>query len=117
LNILNEDELLASGSNTKIILLGTLLKAERITKSKKGNQWTVMQLGFVSKKQTLTIQVDEQKGAWLLETLPKLSPYQDALMTLGSLKSDYEKAGLEDFELFWDNKPISQLYKIGLLRV
>ena len=117
LNILNEDELLASGSNTKIIFLGTLLKAERITKSKKGNQWTVMQLTFLSKKQSLTIQVDEQKGGWLLEILPKLSPYQDSLMTLGALKSDYEKTGLDDFELFWDNKPVSQLYKVGLLRV
>jgi hypothetical protein len=39
------------------------------------------------------------------------------LMTLGELKSDFEKTGLEDFELFWDNKPVSQLYKVGLLRV
>jgi hypothetical protein len=117
LNILNEDELPSSSSNTKIIFLGTLLKTERIVKSKKGNQWTVMQLSFVSKKQTLAIQVDEQKGEWLLETLPKLSPYQDSLMTLGTLKSDYEKAGLENFELFWDNKPVSQLFKVGLLRV
>jgi hypothetical protein len=38
-------------------------------------------------------------------------------MTLGELKSDFENAGLEDFELFWDNKPVSQLYKVGMLRV
>jgi hypothetical protein len=117
LNILNEDELPSSATNTKIIFLGTLLKSERITKSKKGNQWTVMQLDFLSKKQKLSIQVDEQKGVWLLEILPKLYPNNQSLMTLGDLKSDYEKAGLDDFELFLDNKPVSQLYKVGLLRV
>ncbi|MBU6158502.1 MAG: radical SAM protein [Bacteroidetes bacterium] len=117
LNILNEDELPPSGSNTKVIFLGSLLKSQIITKSKKGNQWTVMQLDFVSKKQTLSIQVDEQKGIWLSAILPKISPFNDRLMTLRDLKSDYEKAGLEDFELFWDNKPVSQLYKVGLLRV
>ena len=25
--------------------------------------------------------------------------------------------GLEDFELFWDNKPINTLYKFGLLEL
>jgi hypothetical protein len=72
---------------------------------------------FLSKKESLTIQVDEQKGNWLLSVLPRLSIYQESLMTLGELKSDFEKTGLEDFELFWDNKPVSQLYKVGLLRV
>jgi hypothetical protein len=27
----------------------------------------------------------------------------------------YNAAGLEDFELFWDNKPVNTLYKAGLL--
>ena len=34
-----------------------------------------------------------------------------------SKKEDYEKSGLEDFELFWDNKPVNTLYKAGLLRL
>ena len=28
---------------------------------------------------------------------------------------NYEAAGLEDFELFWDNKPVNTLHKFGLL--
>jgi len=38
-------------------------------------------------------------------------------LTLPQVKANYEAAGLEDFELFWDNKPVSGLYKVGLLRV
>ena len=29
----------------------------------------------------------------------------------------FEAAGLEDFELFWDNKPVNGLQKFGLLRL
>ena len=28
-----------------------------------------------------------------------------------------EKAGFDDFELFWDNKPVNTLYKAGLLQL
>jgi radical SAM superfamily enzyme YgiQ (UPF0313 family) len=117
LKIINEDELPAFNPNAKVIFFGTLMDYERFTKSKKGNQWTVMQLSFVSKRETMTIQVDEEKGKWLISVLPKLMMNQNNLLTLGELKNDYENSGLEDFELFWDNKPVSQLYKVGLLRV
>jgi hypothetical protein len=30
---------------------------------------------------------------------------------------NYKAAGLEDFELFWDNKPINTLSKVGLLQL
>jgi hypothetical protein len=33
------------------------------------------------------------------------------------IKDDYEQQVLEDFELFWDNKPVSTLYKAGLLKL
>jgi hypothetical protein len=29
----------------------------------------------------------------------------------------YEAAGLEDFELFWDNKPMNGMAKMGLLKI
>jgi radical SAM superfamily enzyme YgiQ (UPF0313 family) len=117
LQIIGEDELPSFQSNAKIIFLGKLMHAEVLTKSKKGNQWTVMELTFLSKNNKLTIQVDEQKGKWLLQMFDTLSISSNPLMTLGELKTSYEDAGLEDFELFWDNKPLSQLYKAGLLRI
>jgi hypothetical protein len=33
------------------------------------------------------------------------------------VKTDYEATGLDDFELFWDNKPVNTLYKLGLLHL
>lgn len=117
LNIIVEDELPTFNPNTKVIFLGTLMDYERVTKSKKGKQWTVMQLSFISKRETMTIQVDEEKGKWLVSVLPKLMMNQNKLLTQSEIKTDYENSGLEDFELFWDNKPVSQLYKVGLLRI
>jgi hypothetical protein len=38
-------------------------------------------------------------------------------MPLADIKADYTAAGLEDFDLFWDNKPINSLHKVGLLRI
>ena len=38
-------------------------------------------------------------------------------MTLQEVKEDYEQNDWDDFELFWDNKPVSNLYKAGLLRL
>ena len=33
------------------------------------------------------------------------------------VKENYEANNLADFELFWDNKPVSTLNKAGLLRL
>jgi hypothetical protein len=30
---------------------------------------------------------------------------------------DYAEQGLEDFDLFWFNKPMSQLYRFGLIAI
>jgi hypothetical protein len=38
-------------------------------------------------------------------------------MPLADIKTNYVAAGLEDFDLFWDNKPINTLHKAGLLRI
>ena len=84
---------------------------------KKGAQWEVMSITFQTKQTTYTISVEPLKGAWLLALLPKLSIDQFKQLTLAQVKADYEATGLEDFELFWDNKPVSGLYKVGLLRL
>jgi len=49
--------------------------------------------------------------------LTKISVSNNKTWTLQEVKEDYENAGLEDFELFWDNKPINTLYKFGLLQL
>jgi hypothetical protein len=107
----------APGANSKLLWLGKQPKAEVIQKSKKGAQWEVMNLTFQTKQAAFSISVEPVKGAWLLRLLPKLHVSNPVVLTLQQVKADYEQEGLEDFELFWDNKPVNTLYKAGLLQV
>jgi hypothetical protein len=49
--------------------------------------------------------------------LEKLSVNNIKMYTLQQVKESFETAGLGDFELFWDNKPVNTLYKAGLLQL
>ena len=112
-----ESEYISAKANSKVVWLGKIPKTETFTKSKKGAQWEVMALTFQTKKAAHTINVDPEKGAWLGNLLPKLHVSNPTTLTLQQIKADYEAAGLEDFELFWDNKPVNTLYKAGLLHL
>lgn len=112
-----EEPELQGSPNSKIIWLGKMPATEIIRKSKKGASWEVMSLLFQTQKGPLSISVDPPKGEWLTGILPKLSVMNPQQMTWQQVKADYENAGLEDFELFWDNKPVNGLFKAGLLRV
>jgi radical SAM superfamily enzyme YgiQ (UPF0313 family) len=117
LKIICEEDLPNSKPTAKLIFLGTLLKTEIITRSKKGNSWEVMEITFASKKENSSIQVDKAKGEWLINILLQLSLKNEKMMTLQELKTDYEQRGFDDFELFWDNKPMSTLFRTGLIRI
>jgi len=105
-----------AASHTRVIWTGRPPQTEIVTKSKKGAQWEVMQLRFHTLAKIQTIMVAPAAGAWLAQLLPRCTPAQGGL-TLQEVKADYEAAGLEDFELFWDNKPVNTLYRAGLLQV
>lgn len=74
-------------------------------------------LTFETKKETINIKVDKEQGIWLAAMLDKLDIHNVKTFTLQEVKDDYASAGLEDFELFWDNKPVNTLYKAGLLQL
>jgi hypothetical protein len=112
-----EETATSFNSNTKVIWLGKQPRAEIITKSKKGAQWEVMVLSFPTKKGMHAINVAPEKGSWLLNLLPRLSITNPSLTSLQKIKADYEAAGFDDFELFWNNKPVNTLYRAGLLHV
>ncbi|MEO6252967.1 MAG: B12-binding domain-containing radical SAM protein [Ferruginibacter sp.] len=112
---IEEPELPNNNPNTKVLFLGNQPTTEKITKSKKGNQWEVLSLSFQTKKTTVNISVDAEKGNWLTNMLQTLSISNPKTLTLQDVKASYETAGLEDFELFWDNKPVNGLWKAGLL--
>lgn len=102
---------------SKVIFIGNMPTCNFITKSKKGNSWQVAQLIFETKTETVEISIDEEKAKWFLAILSKLCLNNIKIYTLQEVKDNYEQNGLEDFELFWDNKPINTLWKVGLLTI
>jgi hypothetical protein len=119
-NALADPEYIVANSN-KVIWLGVMPKYSIVQKSKKGSKWEEMMLSFENNKTTIHISLDPAKGSWLLSLLPQLSILDESNkgngMTLSAIKSHYTQAGLDGFELFWDNKPISSLHRVGLLCV
>ena len=74
-------------------------------------------LTFQTRREPLSISVGKEQGIWLAGMLEKLSDPAAAPLTLKDVEASYAAAGLEDFELFWDNKPVNTLYKAGLLQL
>jgi hypothetical protein len=104
-----------NAQNNKAIWMGIMPTASIVLKSKKGNRWEEMQLQFQTTKSNFAISVEPAKGEWLLQILVSLDIEKGAALTIAQIKENYTAAGLEGFELFWDNKPITSLYKAGLL--
>ena len=117
INALLNEEPLSFKPNAKIVWLGKAPRTEIITKTKKGNQWQQLSLDFETQKGTVNIKLNLAEGEWLVDMLDKLSVKKAKTYTLQEVKDNYEAAGLVDFELFWDNKPISGMNEIGLLRL
>ena len=115
--LLTEEAYVSTNPNTKIVWLGNTPKVETFTKSKKGNQWEICSLSFETKKETFQIKVNHSEGMWLATIIEQLSIKNNKSYTLQEIKDNYEAAGLNDFELFWDNKPVNTLYKVGLLQL
>ena len=116
-NVIQEVEYINYKPSTKIIFIGNLPTSEIVTKSKKGNQWEVMILQFQTKKEAIEISLPIEQGKWLLSILPKLAIHHIKQNSLQELMIDFEKFGLEDFDLFWYNKPMNSLFKVGLLHL
>jgi hypothetical protein len=114
-SILSVDELPEGKPTDKVVFLGRLPEISIETKSKKGSKWEVAVLRFETRTDSIEIKTERAQGEWLQGVLPSLQLSDKPPCTLSELKESYRSAGLEDFELFWDNKPVNQLYKAGLL--
>ncbi len=117
-NALLDPEQVQSKPNSKIVFIGQQPTITPFTKSKKGQQWEMATLTFHTKQAPVEIKLDLDAAKWLVKLLSTVSVNHEKIYTLQDVKTDYESAGLaDDFELFWDNKPINQLNKVGLLRL
>ena len=108
---------LSSSNHYKTIFIGTLPTTQLIQKSKKGNKWEEMQLQFQTSSNTFTISIDPKQADWFLDLLNNIAIEKSNGLILSEIKASYQAAGLDGFELFWDNKPISNLHKAGLLKL
>lgn len=112
-----EETELSAKPNAKIMFLGKPPLLEIVTKSKKGNTWEMASLTFFTKKESFNIKTDVLQGKWLSDLLKEIAGNNEKPLTLMQVKEKYDAVGLEDFELFWDNKPVNTLYKVGLLQL
>ena len=117
-NCLNTEEYLPMKPDTKWVWLGGKPQLNISTRTKKGNSWEVAELSFETPKETLVIRTDPAQGRWLADYLSRVTVINpERTFQTRDAEADYTTAGLEDFGLFWDNKPVNGLWKAGLLRV
>lgn len=103
--------------SSKVVWLGKSPSCTFFVQSKKGLHREMAKLDFISKSSEQQIQILKIHADWLIPMLNKLSITQVKTYSLQEVKDDYESAGLEDFELFWDNKPMNGMRRIGLLKI
>lgn len=115
--VLEQDMYTAPKPTARIVYLGKPPIVEHFTKSKKGNSWEMTSLTFQDKRGKFSISVDREQGNWLADMLKTLSVTNPKVLTLQDVMDSYNAAGLNNFELFWDNKPVNTLHKVGLLKL
>lgn len=114
-NALNEDEISSIKPNAKVVWLGNPPELEISSKTKRGETWESALLTFYNQKENLSIKVEVPQGKWVVEIMEKIAVDQAETWTFQQVQEHYEAEGLEDFELFWYNKPFNKLGKLGLL--
>ena len=108
---ISEEEDFITRPSSKVVWLG---KKPLIvySNSKKSDTAT---LNFHSKREEFSIKTNKNQGDWLVEILDLISPKNKKIYTFQEVQNHYENAGLQDFELFWYNKPVNSLGEYGLL--
>ncbi|MFT5819343.1 MAG: radical SAM superfamily enzyme YgiQ (UPF0313 family) [Crocinitomix sp.] len=115
-NCLSKTSPFSTKPSNKIIWIGSDPLIETYTKSKRGDSWTMLKLIFQLKDNSISINLDEANGNWLIQVLPTLSVSNKKLPSFSELKANYELEN-PDFELFWYSKPMNILRQNGLLAV
>lgn len=115
---LNNEDDLSFKPTAKIVWLGKQPSVEYFTQSKKGMSREMATISFLNKTSTQQVQILKTQADWLIPTLEKLSVKNIKTYTIKELMEEYETStDLDDFELFWDNKPMNSLWKMGLLKL
>lgn len=113
-SVLNENHVLSHRPTAKVIYKGQLPRTELKVQSKKGRQRELLILTFETKSKSIQIQLEKLQGEWLLSLLDKLIHVKTPSVTFEEIQLDYTNAGLQDFDLFWFNKPMNSMHETGL---
>jgi hypothetical protein len=100
--------------SSRIVWLGNLPELSLQTKSKRGQQWAVAQLQFHDLKDSFSIQLPEAEGVWLQKMLSQCQINQSQKIKLADMQDSFEQE-FENFELFWQSKPLKTLRSFGLV--
>lgn len=111
------EPIVESSKNYKVVWIGEMPTTQIVQKSKKGNKWEELQIVFQNNQSSISINTSVEQGNWFLSIIPQLDIQLGYGLTIADVKTHYQNAGLEGFELFWDNKPMTQLHKVGLLKI
>lgn len=95
----------------KVLWMGTPPELQLIRK--KGRQTAILKIH--SGRETLEINLEENKAAWLLESLARASVQHSKLPLFGALELDFTEKKLGNFNQFWHSETVQQLNKFGLL--
>jgi len=109
-----EEENFTFKGNSKIIFLEKNVIAENYIKTKKQNSWAYKRITFHLKTNIISVDIDQEKGEWLIKILQENTFENPKRITLQQLKTDFENS-FEDFELFWFSKPMQQLKENGVI--
>jgi len=109
-----EEENFTFKGNSKIIFLEKNVIAENYIKTKKQNSWACKRITFHLKTNIISVDIEQEKGEWLIKILQENTFENPKRITLQQLKTDFEN-DFEDFELFWFSKPMQQLKENGVI--
>ncbi len=116
-NLCTQQEVNTRKPTQQVVYTGCMPTTTVFTQTKKGQSREMLKLAFAGKQQQLDLQLPLAQGHWLVSILEKIQLTNSKPMLLKDIADDYEKNNLEYFELFWDNKPVNKLYKLGLLHL
>ncbi len=101
--------------NALVIWLGNMPDIA-FFEAKQGNKVVEMaELEFCDKSKDWFLHFTAAEGQWLLDVFPKLMIGEYAPLSYAALKLSYEKAGLENFDVFVGSKRYMELRGNGLL--
>lgn len=99
----------------QVMWLGNAPRLTISTQHKKGMQRNIATLTCSNGAKVCSITVPAEQGTWLATLLNNVHISNKLNWHYQQVMQDYEQAGLQDFELFWDNKPVIKLRDIGLV--